>query len=76
MIYLRFYQSFMHVWGIRHLIGFAGKISSRIILNQDKRVVVTQLPKTSSLLMDEMLIPGDMPIIEFRRRRDELTKKQ
>lgn len=66
----------MHVWGIRHLIGFAGKISSRIILNQDKRVVVTQLPKTSSLLMDEMLIPGDMPIIEFRRRRDELTKKQ
>ena len=45
MIYVRFYQSFMPIWGLRHIIGFAGNLSSRIILKQDKRVVVTQLPK-------------------------------
>lgn len=75
MIYLRFYQAFMPVWGIRHIIGFFGKVSSRVILRQDKRVVVTQLPRKSSLNMNEKLIPGDRPIIEFRRRRDELMKK-
>jgi len=75
MIYLRFYQSFMPVWGIRHLIGFVGKLYSKIILRQDKRVVVTQLPRKSSMRMDEKLIPGDRPIAEFRRRRDELLKK-
>lgn len=75
MIYLRFYQAFMPLWGIRHIIGFFGNISSRIILRQDKRVVATQLPKMSSLNMDEKLIPGDRPIIEFRRRREELKKK-
>ena len=74
MIYLRFYQSFMPVWGIRHFIGFVGKIYSKIILRQDKRVVVTQLPKMSEMRMDEKLIPGDRPIAEFRRRRDELLK--
>ena len=41
MIYLRFYQSFMPVWGLRHIIGFFGKVFSKIILRQDKRVVVT-----------------------------------
>jgi len=74
MIYLRFYQSFMPVWGIRHFIGFVGKIYSKIILRQDKRVVATQLPKMSEMRMDEKLIPGDRPIAEFRRRRDELLK--
>ena len=74
MIYLRFYQSFMPVWGIRYFIGFVGKLYSKIILRQDKRVVVTQLPKMSEMRMDEKLIPGDRPIAEFRRRRDELLK--
>lgn len=74
MIYLRFYQSFMKVYGIRHFIGFVGKIYSRIILNQDKRVVVTQIPKKSSLVMGEKLIPGDRPIVEFRKRTEELGK--
>ncbi len=75
MIYLRFYQSFMPVWGIRHFIGFAGKIYSKMILKQDKRVVVTQIPKISQASMREKLIPGDRPIAEFRKRRDSLKKK-
>lgn len=75
MIYIRFYQSFMPIWGIRHLIGLGGKISSRIILNQDKKVVITQRPKFTSLKMDEKLIPGDKPIIEFRKRHSKLMKE-
>lgn len=74
MIYLRFYQAFMPVWGIRHFIGLVGKIYSRIILNQDKRVVITQIPKASEMKMDEKLIPGDRPIAEFRKKRDQLKK--
>jgi phenylpropionate dioxygenase-like ring-hydroxylating dioxygenase large terminal subunit len=75
MIYLRFYQAFMPVWGIRHVIGFAGRISSKIILNQDKRVVITQIPKYTGLGIGENLIAGDRPIIEFRKRRDKLKKE-
>jgi phenylpropionate dioxygenase-like ring-hydroxylating dioxygenase large terminal subunit len=76
MIYVRFYQSFMPVWGLRHIIGFAGNISSKIILRQDKRVVVTQLPKESFLNMGENLIAGDRPIAEFRKKREELKKNR
>lgn len=75
MIYLRFYQAFMKTWGLRHIIGFFGKIYSKIILNQDKKVVITQLPKQSSARMDEKLIPGDRPIIEFRKRYEKLSQE-
>ncbi len=72
MIYLRFYQSFMPIWIIRDIIGFFGKLYSRIILNQDKRVVKTQLPKYTSVRMDEKLILGDRPIAEFRKKNELL----
>ncbi len=75
MIYLRFYQAFMPAWGIKHFIGFVGKIYSKVILRQDKRVVITQLPKHSELKMDEKLIAGDRPIAEFRKKRDQLIKE-
>ena len=75
MIYLRFYQSFIRLWGLRSIIGVLGKLSGIIILRQDKRVVITQIPKESKLMMDEKLIPGDLPIIEFRKKREELKKK-
>jgi hypothetical protein len=35
-------------------------------------VVLTQQPKKTELRMNEKLIPGDLPIIEFRKKRDEL----
>jgi hypothetical protein len=38
----------------------------------EKRMVVTQEPKRSQLRMGEKLIQGDGPIIEYRRRREEL----
>jgi hypothetical protein len=63
------------IWGIRHLIGFFGKIYSKIILRQDKRVVITQLPKASELKMGEKLVAGDSPILEFRKRRNRLKNE-
>jgi len=44
-------------------------------LRQDKGVVITQLLKKSSTKMDERLIMGDKPIIEYRKRRQELIER-
>lgn len=43
-----------------------------MILRQDKRVVITQLPNKSEFKMDERLIMGDKPIVEYRKHRQEL----
>ena len=75
LIYLRFYQRFIHLPVLRELVNLlGGKIMNRIILHQDRRVVITQLPKKSELSMPEQLIQGDLPIIEYRRRREQLKK--
>lgn len=74
-IYLRFYQSFLTVPIIGKMITNLANIYNRKVLHQDRRVVLTQLPKESDLRMDEKLIPGDLPIIEFRKMRDQLRKE-
>jgi hypothetical protein len=53
-------------------MNYIGKVSSLIILRQDKKVVEEQLPKKSSGKMNEHLIMGDKPIIEYRKHRQEL----
>jgi hypothetical protein len=53
-------------------MNYIGKIFSVIILRQDKRVVITQIPKKSGLKINERLITGDKPIIEYRKHRQEL----
>jgi phenylpropionate dioxygenase-like ring-hydroxylating dioxygenase large terminal subunit len=68
-IYIRFYQRFMKVPGLRNIVNRLSNISNRVILHQDRRVVLTQLPKKSALAMGENLVQGDLPIIEFRKRR-------
>ena len=72
IIYIRYYQNLIKIPLLRELFNYIGKISSKIILRQDKRVVITQLPKKSTLKMDERLIMGDKPIIEYRKHRQEL----
>lgn len=71
-IYLRFYQKFLPLPGLGDLIASIGNIFNRIILHQDRRVVLTQLPIKSEFKMDEILIAGDLPIIQFRKKRDDL----
>jgi phenylpropionate dioxygenase-like ring-hydroxylating dioxygenase large terminal subunit len=73
-IYLRFYQSFLRVPVLRELVGAMSNITNRIIFHQDRRVVLTQLPKKSEFRMKENLVQSDLPILEYRKRRDELRQ--
>ena len=74
-IYLRTYQKFIKVPIIKDITNSVFNIFNKIVLHQDRRVVLTQLPKKSELKMDENLIQGDLPIIEYRRKRDELRQR-
>ncbi|MEI6047396.1 MAG: aromatic ring-hydroxylating dioxygenase subunit alpha [Bacteroidota bacterium] len=74
VIYIRYYQNLIKIPLLKQLFNYIGKLTSIIILRQDKRVVITQMPKRSELKMDERLIMGDRPIIEYRKHRDELMK--
>ena len=72
VIYIRYYQNIVNIPLLKDLMNFIGKVSSLIILRQDKRVVEEQLPKKSRTKMNEHLIMGDKPIIEYRKHRQEL----
>ncbi len=71
-IYLRFYQKFMQVPVLKQMVNGLSSIGNRYILHQDRRVVLTQIPKKTELKMGENLIQGDAPIIAYRKRRAEL----
>lgn len=75
VIYIRYYQKMVTVPLLKSLFNYTGKISSKIILRQDKRVVVTQKPLKSELNMNENLIIGDHPILEYRKHRQHLIDK-
>jgi phenylpropionate dioxygenase-like ring-hydroxylating dioxygenase large terminal subunit len=74
IIYVRYYQRIVKIPLLKDLFNFMGKLANIIILRQDKRVVVTHLPKKSEVKMDERLIMGDKPIIEYRKHRQELIE--
>jgi len=75
MIYMRFCQSFLHIPLLKQLVNvIGGKLFNKIVLHQDRRVVLTQIPKKSELRMGENLVPGDLPIIEYRKKRAELQQ--
>ncbi len=71
-IYLRFYQKFVTVPILKQIFNRMSNIGNQIILHQDRKVVLTQQPKKSELVMGENLIQGDLPIIEYRQKRQEL----
>lgn len=72
VIYIRYYQKMVKIPVLRELFNYIGKITSVVILRQDKQVVITQRPKKSELKMDEILIMGDKPIIEYRKHYQTL----
>lgn len=74
-IYLRFYQSFMKAPILKQLVNSLAMVFNRKILHQDRRVVVTQDPIKSMLKMEDTLIQGDLPILEYRKRRHALLKE-
>ncbi|MBP7263691.1 MAG: aromatic ring-hydroxylating dioxygenase subunit alpha [Spirochaetia bacterium] len=75
LLYLRFYQNFMRLPGLRWLIlKMAGRFNL-IVAHQDRRVVNTQLPKADGTGTVERPIQGDLPIMEFRKKRLELKAR-
>ncbi len=75
-MYLRFYQRSVRVPIVRELFAWLGAAQgNRIIASQDKRVVSTQVPPKSELHMGEKLFQADRPIVEYRRRREELMRE-
>lgn len=74
MMYLRQYHK-MRIPVLRQLFEFFGGLGNLYILNQDKRVVITQRPSRPDLDIGEILIPGDHPIVMYRKRRRTLIEE-
>ncbi|MCA1900189.1 MAG: aromatic ring-hydroxylating dioxygenase subunit alpha [Chloroflexi bacterium] len=71
MMYLRQYHR-VKLPILRQVFEFLAGLGNLYILNQDKRVVVTQRPPRPDLDIGETLIPGDYPIALYRKRRRTL----
>jgi phenylpropionate dioxygenase-like ring-hydroxylating dioxygenase large terminal subunit len=75
LMYLRSYQRIVKAPILRQAFNYLGAVGNLVVERQDKRVVITQEPKRADLDIGEKLIPGDGPIIQYRRRRRELIEK-
>lgn len=75
LLYLRFYQDFMKLPGLRWLVFKLASRFNLVVAHQDRRVVNTQLPKADGAGSGERLFQGDLPIMEFRKKRVELRKR-
>ena len=74
ILYLRFYQRFMRLPVFGKLIAELAMPSNLYISHQDRRVVETHRDQVSSMELGEKLVQGDLPIIEYRRKRAELQR--
>jgi phenylpropionate dioxygenase-like ring-hydroxylating dioxygenase large terminal subunit len=74
LLYLRFYQKFIRFGLLGRWVAQMAMPFNLVVAHQDRRVVVTQEPKASGLKIGEKLIQGDRPIVEYRRRRNELLE--
>jgi phenylpropionate dioxygenase-like ring-hydroxylating dioxygenase large terminal subunit len=75
LMYLRFYKWFFKVPLLEEMVFRIFKYFNRKVLHEDRRVVNTHDPKISELAWHELLFQADMPIIEYRKRRQELQKQ-
>ena len=74
LLYLRYYQKFVQLPVLREIVAWLSMPLNRLIAHQDRRLVVTHQPQPSGLRIGEKLIQGDRPIVEYRRRRQELIQ--
>jgi len=73
--YMRFYQKFLRIPVLKSLVNWLANRFNLKILHQDRRVVLTQQPIKTRLKMGENLFQGDLPIITYRKRREELLSE-
>ncbi|HVP22057.1 MAG TPA: PPOX class F420-dependent oxidoreductase [Anaerolineaceae bacterium] len=69
ILYLRFYQKLLTLPVSGKLVAQLSMPSNMYIAHQDRRAVVTRQPKASGLQIGEILIQGDLPVVEYRRKR-------
>lgn len=74
-MYIRFYNKITPIKAINWVIAQMGIFANRKIEQEDKRVVVTHSPKASSFKSSEQLMPGDRPVIIYRKMREELQNQ-
>ena len=74
IIALRFYTRITGFRPVDKIIAWLGSRANKIVERQDKRIVETQIPKASQLRMKENLTQADLPIIEYRSKRERLQK--
>lgn len=72
LLYLRFYHKLTTLPLLGKLFARLSMPMNLYIAHEDRRVVVTQQPKASGLKIGEVLIPADLPIIEYRKKRAAL----
>lgn len=73
LLYLRYYHT-MRVPVLRQITGWIGSLANLVIERQDRRVVITQRPHRPDLDCGEILIPGDNPIVLYRKIRKALIE--
>jgi phenylpropionate dioxygenase-like ring-hydroxylating dioxygenase large terminal subunit len=74
LLYLRFYQRFLRIPILRNIVNWLAMLYNLRVAHQDRRLVVTHQPQRSGLRMGERMVQGDRPIVEYRRRREELIE--
>jgi phenylpropionate dioxygenase-like ring-hydroxylating dioxygenase large terminal subunit len=74
LMYLRYYHT-VRVPVLRQIFGWLGCVMNLVIERQDRRVVVTQRPRRPDLGIGEILIPGDSPIVLYRKIRRALIEE-
>lgn len=75
IIYLHQYQRMIKIPLIGSLFNWISILGSKVILKQDKRVVLTQRPIKTDIKMNEKLIVQDRPIILYRSQRKSMIEK-
>jgi len=76
VIYLHQYQRMIKIPLISSLFDWISILGSKVILRQDKRVVLTQRPVKSDIKLNEKLIVQDRPIILYRSQRKSMIEKK
>ena len=75
MIYLRFYQRMVTLPLLKQLFHLLFMSFNMRILHEDRHVVHTQQPPKTALVMNENLFQADSPIVEYRKKREELLRQ-
>jgi phenylpropionate dioxygenase-like ring-hydroxylating dioxygenase large terminal subunit len=75
LMYLRSYQGFVKFFPFRKILDWLFMYYNLKIVHEDSSVVVTHDPLRSSLRMGENLFQADLPIIEYRKMREELIER-